>query len=206
MRFALGLAPSGSGSGIATYVRNSRAVLQFPSALFSDPGGRGWRSLMWSESDRAYLVESEFQRGEDVLHVGWSLDRSGAPMPSFTRTQIASCASASSATETVRAWVLALGRHDAARILDCFATDKLVVDGTSFAPGAAELPTATVERIGAPVPIAGRAWVDVSWTFDRDPGAAWTQGQRGFVFYLVGLEDGRYRIFDGGTGAYGPPP
>lgn len=206
MRFGLGVTPLGAGSGVGTIVRNSRAVLQFPSGLFSDPGGRGWRSLSWSESGYKYLIESEVQRGEDVLHVGWSLDRAGAPAAPYARTAIGSCASASSPEETVRAWVAALGRHDPDRILDCFAMDNLTVNGTSFAPGSADLPTALVDRVGSPVAMAGRSWVGVTWTFDRDPGSAWVQGQHGFLFYLVGLDDGRYRIFEGGTGAYGPPP
>ncbi len=207
LRFSLGGTPLGGGSGVGTRVRGASAELRFPSDLFNTPGGPGWRSLSWQESGRTYAVESKILTGEDVLHAGWFLDRAGSPAPKYpyTRVRVGACASATAPEDTARAFVLAFGRHDPDLVLDCFAMDYIGAFGPGFAAGDAELPTATIDRVAPMGPIGGRVYVAASWTFDREP-IGWVQGQHGFQFFMVGLEDGRYRIFEGGTGAYGPPP
>lgn len=205
LRFAAGVSTETLGSSIGTRVRGVGASISFPTSLFTSPAPRVLRRLGWREGGIGYVIESEVLTGDTVLHVGWSLDRTGVPHP-ITRTKIGSCASATSPEETVRNWVLALGRHSEETILDCFA-DDYYVDGSGFAAFSADtLPTATVDRVGPTSPIGGRMWIGVSWTFASDPGPLYPQGQRASLNYIVGLDGDRYRIFEGGTGAYAPPP
>ena len=205
LRFAAGVATDTLGSGLGTRVRGVGATLTFPTSLFSSPAPRVLRRLAWREAGVGYAIESEVLTGDTLLHVGWSLDRTGVPHP-VTRTNIGSCASASSPEATVRNWVLALGRHSPDTLIDCFADDYFA-DGTAFLSGAADrLPTATVDRVGPTSPIGGRMWVAVSWTFTSDPGDRYAQGQHASLNYIVGLDGDRFRIFEGGTGAYAPPP
>ena len=205
LRFASGVSTDTLGSSIGTRVRGVRATITFPSSLFASPAPRVLRRVAWREGGIGYVIESEVLTGETLLHVAWSLDRTGVPRP-ITRTKIGSCASPTSPEETVRNWVLALGHHDEDTILDCFADDAYA-DGSGFAATEADtLPTAAVERIGPASPIGGRTWVAVSWAFTSDPGDRYAQGQHASLNYLVGLDGDRYRIFEGGTGAYAPPP
>ena len=206
LRFAGGVSTDSLGSSIGTRVRGVGASISFPTTLYQLPAGaRVLRRVAWHEGGTGYTIESEVLTGDTLLHVAWSLDRTGVPHP-FPRTAVGSCASATSPVDTVRNWVLALGRHSPDTILDCFADDS-ISDGILFADMQADqLPTATVDRLGPTSAIGGRVWVPVSWSFTSDPGDRYVQGQHASLNYIVGLEDGLYRIFEGGTGAYAPPP
>ncbi|HEY6958442.1 MAG TPA: hypothetical protein VI814_06450 [Candidatus Limnocylindria bacterium] len=205
LRFAAGVSTDTLGSSIGTRVRGVGASITFPTSIFTSPAPRVLRRLAWREGGTGYVIESEVLTGDTLLHVGWSLDRTGVAHP-IARTKIGSCASVASPQETVRNWVLALGHHSEDTIIDCFADDAYT-DGSGFAAMEADaLPTATVERVGPTSPIGGRTWVAVSWSFTSDPGDRYPQGQHASLNYIVGLDGDRYRIFEGGTGAYAPPP
>jgi len=50
-----------------------------------------------------------------------------------------------------------------------------------------------------------RRYVQGTWTFTHVP-ALWTQGSRASQFFQLGIEGGRWRIFEFGSAAYGSPP
>jgi hypothetical protein len=194
------------GSGIGTRVRGVGASLDFSTDLFTRPGGRGQRRLTWTEGRFGIALESEVVTGDALLHVGWSIDRAGAPparLPA-THQRPGSCASRNSATETVSALVGAIGEHDRELVRDCFSLD-LIGDSDGWANWA-DLPTAVIDSMAAAGTVGGRPWIRVTWQFTRDPGNLWTQGQRSGQFLMLGLEDGYYRVFEYATAPYGPPP
>jgi hypothetical protein len=201
--FGLGPGPAVTGSGIGTLVRNATAVLSFDSGLFSDPRGRGERQVRWTESGRVLRIESEIYSGDDLLHIAWSLDRTGAPPPPhpYTRSKIGACANAGGTPEdTVRGYVRLLSSRDVDAIADCFALERW----GQFGGLRPELPATSDFLITGRGEVGGRTVLGASWKFASDPGGAWNPQPH--MFFTIGLEDGRWRIFETGTAAYGSPP
>jgi len=190
--------PPGGGSGIGTRVRRSPAVLSFPSSLFTDPAQPLPRVVKWTESGRTLWITSATFTGADLLHVAWSLDETSAPAPGYVRVKDGTCASTSDPQETVDRLMALIGSGDPDAVLDCFALD------VGFANWAM-LPTTTDRMSRTLGEIGGRVYVSASWRFTSEP-VGWTQGSYGSQFLQVGLEGGRWRVFEGGTAAYGSPP
>lgn len=190
--------PPAGGSGLGTKVRRSPAALTFPSSLFTDPAQPLARTVKWTESGRALWISSSSFPGGDLLHVAWSLDEATAPAPRYVRVKEGACASTTDPQETVDHLMALIGSGDQDAVLDCFALD------VGFANWAT-LPT-TIDRTSRKLgEVGGRVYVAASWRFTREP-VDWTQGSFGSQFFMVGLEDGRWRVFEGGTAAYGSPP
>lgn len=202
--FALGPATEVTGSGIGTLVRNSSATLTFPSQLFNDPGGRGDRRVRWTEQARVMRIDTAVYTGDDLLHIAWSLDRTGLPASPYpyVRTKVGACAKQSATPEdTVRTYIELLSSGDADALADCTALERL---GSSLGRQQPALPRAldiAVRRVGE---VGGRPQVVGSWTFVSEPGGPWSP--KPTLFFTMGLEEGRWRIFESGTAAYGPPP
>src|SRR5439155_7527883 len=92
--FALGPASDIPGSALGTRVRNSPAVLSFPSSLWSQPTKPAPHRIRWQEDRYVLSIESADFTGEDLLHIAWSLDHTGAPAPKkpYTRVKPGVCA------------------------------------------------------------------------------------------------------------------
>ncbi|MEA2660992.1 MAG: hypothetical protein QOH08_564 [Chloroflexota bacterium] len=191
--------PSGQ-SGLGTRVRRSAAVLSFPSSLFTDPSGPALRIVRWQEGGRVLWISSSTYPGGDLLRVAWELDPTGAPTPPSARVREGACASSAKPEDTVDRLMALIGAGDTDAVLDCFAQD------VGFANWAT-LPM-TADRVSRRVgEVGGRVYVQGTWKFVSEPaGGAWTQGSSGSQFFQLGLESGRWRVFEGGTAAYGSPP
>jgi len=187
-------------SGVGTLVRRSRAELNFSSDLFNAPRGTpGLRVVSWIEGDYGLRIESETISGDDLLHIAWSLDQTGAPGPGpATRVKPGACADATAPEATLRRLVTLTGSHDADALADCFAFQ-------GGAPGVwAELPSATLDSLRQVQGSGGRLQLQAQWTFSSNPGGAWNQRQS--MFFMVGREDGLWRIFDATTAPFPTPP
>jgi hypothetical protein len=201
------LGPAGdvTGSGIGTRVRNRPAVLSFDSNLWSDASKPSLRRVRWTEGPYVLRLDAERFTGEDLLHVAWSLDRTGAPAPKnpYTRVKPGACAASGAAPEdTVRRLLAFVGVGDRDSVMDCFSLELL---GEYPGYGAwADLPRAGAVKLSPPSAIAGRFVVGASWSFAMDPGGAWSQQPH--HFFTLGLEDGSWRIYEMGTAAISPPP
>lgn len=95
------------------------------------------------------------------------------------------------------------GSKDRDALLDCIALDRIVSVGTGAANGA-DLPTTSGVTIQKRSEIAGRILVMATWTFSSDPGGP--SGRTPTQFFLLGLEEGAWRIYDVGTAPFGTPP
>lgn len=203
--FALGPESDIPGSGIGTRVRNTRAVLSFSTSLFSDPTTPAPRRVRWQEGPYVLRIESDRFTGEDLLHIAWSLDRTGAPAPKnlYTRVMPGVCAAKGAAPEeTVRRLLSSVGGADRDAVLDCFSLELL---GDYPEYGAwAQLPRASDLKLQPSSQTGGRFVVPASWTFTSDPGGAW--GRQAFQVFALGLEDGSWRVFETATGWYASPP
>jgi len=169
-------------------VRRSPAVLDFPSDLFSNPGASGLRVVSWTEGAYALRIESQTISGDDLLHIAWSLDQTGAPGAPATRAKPGVCADSASAEGTIRRLVALLGKNDPDAVADCFASEAI-----GFAGPWAALPAASIDSVAAIQGAGGRQQLQVSWTFASDPGGAWSV--RSTRFFLIGRESGAWRIF-----------
>jgi hypothetical protein len=202
----LGDQPNVTGSGYGTRVRGVPAVLSFPSSLFNDPTAPAPRRVRWVEGPHVLTIDTMTYSGDDLLHIAWYLDPTGAPPPKtpFTRTAPGACA-AKGATpeETVRMLISRTGRGPADAIVDCFSDAYVGEGGTRIGSMWASLPTATLDRITSGE-VGGRPVIGASWTFASDPGGAWNQRQT--MFFTLGPEDGGWRIHETGTAAIAPPP
>jgi hypothetical protein len=202
--FALGPATDIPGSGIGTRVRNSPAVLSFPSSL-SDPAQRAPRQIRWQEGRHVLRIETDRFTGEDLLHIAWSLDRTGEPAPKnpYTRVKPGVCAARGASPEdTVRRLLALVGSGDRDAVADCSSLELLGED-----PGYsdwADLPRASGIVLHAPRQIAGRVAIGADWTFVSDPGGAW--GRRAFQIFVLGQEDGAWRVYETATALGLPPP
>lgn len=202
---ALGPAPDIAGSGYGMRVRNSGAVLSFPTSLWSDLSTPALRRVRWVEGRYVLRIESERFTGEDLLHVAWSLDRTGAPASKnpYTRVKPGTCAARGAAPEeTVQRLLSLVGAGDRDAVLDCFSLE-LLGDYPGYG-GWADLPRASDVKMQPPSELGGRFVVSAGWTFASDPGGAW--GQQAHQFFTLGLEDGSWRVYETGTAAYAPPP
>lgn len=192
--------PPAGGSGVGTRVRRSPAALTFPPSLFTDPAQPLARVVKWTESGRTLWIASSTFTGGDLLRVAWSLDNATAPAPRYVRVKDGACASATDPQETVDHLIALIGSGDPDAVLDCFALDA------GFANWAT-LPTTTDRTSRKLGDIGGRVSVFAGWKFTSEPvPGSWTQGSSGSQFLMVGLEDGRWRVFEGGTAAYASPP
>ncbi len=198
IEFGMGNAPPAGGSGVGTRVRRSPAVLSFPSSLFTDPSAPLTRVVTWNESGRDLWISSATFPGGDLLHVAWALDETTAPAPKYVRVRDGACASTTDPQETADHLMALIGSGDPDAVLDCFALD------VGFANWAT-LPTTTDRMSRKLGEIGGRVYVGASWRFTSEP-VGWTQGSYGSQFLQVGLEGGRWRVFEGGTAAYASPP
>src|SRR5688572_9186209 len=200
--FALGPESNVPGSGIGTRVRNSPAVLSFETTLFSEPNKPASRRVRWQEGKHVLRIESDRFTGEDLLHIAWSLDRTGAPAPkiAYTRAKPGVCAAKGAApAETVRRLLAFVGAGDRDAVLDCFSLE-LLGDLPGYG-GWADLPRTSDATVPAPTDLAGRVWIPATWKFANDPGGAW--GQQAFQVFLLGLEDGSWRVYETATAMYG---
>jgi hypothetical protein len=158
--------------------------------------------------DRYVLrIDSDRFTGEDLLHVAWSLDRTGAPAPknAYTRAKSGACAARGAVPEaTVRRLLGFIGRGDRDAVVDCFSLEFLGETPYPGIGGWADLPSASDFNLWPSSELAGRIVVHAGWTFASDPGGAW--GQQASHFFVLGPEDGSWRIYEIGTAMYGPPP
>lgn len=199
----LGMGGAGPGqtsgqSGLGTRVRRSSAVLSFPSSLSFDPSGPALRVIRWQEAGRVLWVSSSTFPGGDLLRVAWELDLASAPAALYHRVRDGACASTTKPEDTIDRLMALIGSADEDAVLDCFALD------VGFANWAA-LPTTTdrAQRTGGFV--GGRVYIQGTWTFTSEP-VFWTQGSRASQFFQLGIDGGRWRVFEVGTAAYGSPP
>jgi len=201
IEFGMGGAGPGQTSGqsaIGTRVRRSSAVLSFPSSLFFDPSGPALRVVQWQEAGRVLWVSSSTFSGGDLLRVAWELDQSTAPAPLYIRVRDGACASTSTPEDTIDRLMALIGSRDQDGVLDCFALDM------GFANWAT-LPTTTDRARRSVGAVGGRVYVQGTWSFTSEP-VLWTQGSKASQFFQLGLEGGRWRVFEVGTAAYGSPP
>jgi hypothetical protein len=190
-------------SGVGIHVRRSGATLNLPQSVFRDPAEPALRRVQWREGDQGLRIESELLRSNDLEQIAWSLDLSTAPPPPFPYLGIRSgvCA-ASTAEETIRRYV-ALAGNGSGDATDCYAREVIERSGSGFSNWATQ-PSATMTQLERRPDVGGRAQVIASWTHVSDPGGP--AGQHPTFFFLLGLEEGAYRIFDTATAPLGPHP
>jgi hypothetical protein len=183
-------------SGIGTRVRRSAAVLSFPQSLWSYPTAPAPRVIRWQEAGRDLWVSSSEFTGGDLLRIAWELDLATAPAPPFARVSEGACASTTRPEDPIERLMVLIGSGDADAVMDCFAIGG---GGWATQPKAIDRAQRRVAEIG------GRVWVLGSWTFASPP-AGWTQGAGGTQFFQLGIDGGRWRVFETATAAYGSPP
>ena len=199
----LGMGGAGPGqtsgqSALGTRVRRSSAVLSFPSSLFFDPSGPALRVIQWQEAGRVLWISSSTFPGGDLLRVAWELDLATAPAALYHRVRDGACASTTKPEDTIDRLMALIGSEDVDAVLDCFALD------VGFANWAA-LPTTTDRTRRNVGEVGGRVYVQGTWTFTSEP-VLWTQGSTASQFFQLGLEGGRWRVFEVGTAGYDSPP
>lgn len=204
IRFALGpqpAIPSDGRSAMGASFRRSWGTLSFPSDLFAQPGASGLRILSWTEGAYSLRIETSTLSGNDLLHVGWSLDLSGAPTPSpeTARAAAGTCADGASPETTVRRLVGLIGAQDPIALAECFA-----IGATGFAGPWAAGPRATFEAVDSVGPVGGRIQLRVEWLFASNPGGPANIEPVNFV--ILGQEDGFWRVFDVNTAPLPTPP
>jgi hypothetical protein len=190
--------PPDGGSGLGTRVRRSAATLTFPTSLYADPLTPATRVVKWQEAGRVLWISSSTFSGGDLLRIAWELDLGSAPAARYRRVKDGVCASTSTPEDTIDKLMSLVGSGDADAVLDCFALD------VGFANWATE-PTTTDRTRRALGEVGGRVYVQAAWTFTSAP-AFWTQGSKASQFFQLGLEGGRWRVFEVGSAAYGSPP
>jgi hypothetical protein len=194
-------------SGVGTRVRGVSAALTFSGALWTDRAAPAPRVVRWEEGGYVLRIESDRFTGDDLLHVAWYLDESGKPQPAnpYTRSKAGACAKAGATPEdSVRNLLALSGGGDRDAVLDCYAMDQIAEYGPASTSSWATLPRAGNIAIRQTEEIAGRVEVAASWTFASDPGGAW--GPSPGRFFLVGPDDGRWRIFASGSAPFGHNP
>ena len=194
-------------SGVGTEVRGVGAGLFFSGVLWNDRTAVAPRVVRWEEGRHVLRIESDRFTGDDLLHVAWYLDQSGKPPPAnpYTRNKAGSCAKQDAAPEdTVLGLLTLTGRRDRDAVLDCFAMDVIGESGPPSVGNWSSLPTVRSVTIHGAEEIAGRVQITVSWAFAADPGGAW--GSSPTRFFLLGPEDGRWRIHATGSMGMGHNP
>jgi hypothetical protein len=199
----IGLGPETDvgSSKIGTRVRNSPAVLSFGTMESSGP----WKRIRWRENGYDLRIDTDRFSGDDLLHVAWSLDRTGAPAPKspYTRVKPGVCAARGAAPEdTVRRLLAFVGGGDRDAVMDCFSLE-LLGDLPGY-QGWADLPRTSDVKLQPSSELGGRIVVGAGWSFASDPGGAW--GRQGFQIFVLGVEDGSWRVYETATAMYAPPP
>ena len=199
VRFGLGpLPPLGPApvSALGIRVRGVPAAFEF---LYSDLSRT---RIAWRENAADLAIEGGEIRGDDLLQIAWALAPSTLPAP---RARVGSCAPDRAEPDAVIRRLFELAQSgDAAAVADCWSRDRVADDTGAFAAWSNLGPTSELEIRYGPR-LATRYWVLVTFTFARDPSAF--QGPRKSLFYLVGAEEGRWRIFESATAiALAPPP
>ncbi|OLC53623.1 MAG: hypothetical protein AUH85_13820 [Chloroflexi bacterium 13_1_40CM_4_68_4] len=203
--FALGPADPIPGSGIGTVVRGQDASLSFPSTVFADPTRPAMRRVRWSEGPNVLSITSDVFSGDDLLRIAWNLDPFSAPPAAHAFSRTTGACTAAAPDDTVRLLVSLIGRSKPEAIADCFSDEFLGRSGMGVMSGWADLPTAMLDSIIAPPQsVGGRPMLLVIWTFASDPGGAWNQRQT--MFFSLGLDHDRWRIYALGTAPLGPLP
>lgn len=193
-------APARGGSGMGSIVvRRSPATLEFPVELYANPRADGQRFVSWTEGSYSLHIESQTISGDDLLRIAWSLDQTGAPGAPAVRAKPGACADAGAAEETIRRLVSLIGRRDRDALADCFASEAV-----GLADSWNSLPSATLDSIVPIHGVGGRRQLQVNWTFASDPGGPWNL-HAGYSF-LMGREDGLWRVFGVGSASFGTPP
>ena len=194
-------------SGVGTEVRGVGAGLFFSGVLWNDRTAVAPRVVRWEEGPHVLRIESDRFTGDDLLHVAWYLDQSGKPAPAhaYVRRKVGSCAKQDGAPEDTVLGLLALtGRGDRDAVLDCFVMDTIGASGPSTVGNWAGLPTTNSVKLDSTEEISGRVQVTVTWSFAVDPGGAW--GPTASRAFMLGPEDGRWRIYDLASMGYGHNP
>jgi hypothetical protein len=203
---ALGPISEVPGSGYGTRVRGVPATLTFSISLWTDPTPAP-RRVRWVEGGRVFSISSERFTGDDLLHIAWSLDPAGVPGPKFARSATGACAGVAP-EETTRHLVELIGTSQADAIVDCFPDEYVgatpAVSAAAFAGAWTGLPRGTVDSVQQVGTIGGRSVVQANWTFASEPGLAWNLHQT--MFFTLGVDLGRWRIHEMGTGAVASPP
>jgi hypothetical protein len=205
---ALGPTPdvrSGEDSAIGTRVRNSNAALIYIGGWPATPGAHVLRKVRWVEGNYVLRIESERFTGDDLLRVAWSLDRTDAPAPKtpYTRVKPGVCAARGAAPEeTVRRLIAFVGSGDRDAVLDCFSLELLGESPGYY--GWADLPLASDVKLEPSQGTAGRVVIGAGWRFASNPGGAWAQ--QAHHFFLLGLEDESWRVYETATAWYSSLP
>jgi hypothetical protein len=192
-------------SAIGTRVRNSSAAMLYVGGWPASSDAVVTRKVRWVEGNHVMRIESDRFSGDDLLHVAWSLDPTGAPPPKnpHTRAKPGVCAPRGGAPEqTVRSLIGLIGSGDRDAVLDCFALELLGEYPGYY--GWADLPRASDVKLQPSWDLGGRIVVGAGWLFTGDPGGAW--GQQAHQFFTLGLEDGSWRVYETATAAFRPPP
>ena len=188
-------------SAIGTRVRNSNAALIYVGGWPATPGAHVLRRARWVEGNYVLRIESERFTGDDLLRVAWSLDRTGAPAPKtpYTRVKPGVCAARGAAPEdTVRRLIAFVGSGDRDAVLDCFSLELLGESPGYY--GWADLPLASDLKLEPSQGTGGRVVIGAGWQFASNPGGAWAQ--HAHHFFLLGLEDGSWRVYETATAWY----
>jgi hypothetical protein len=197
---ALGQETDIGGSKIGTRVRNSSAVLSFGSSSSTGP----FKRIRWRENGYDLRIDTDFS-GDDLLHVAWSLDRAGAPAPKnpYVRVKPGVCAARGAAPEeTIRRLIGFIGSGDRDAVLDCFSLELLGDEPGYY--GWADLPRASDPKLEPSRESGGRVVIGAGWLFATNPGLAWTQ--QAHQFFVLGLEDGSWRVYETATAWYSTLP
>ena len=206
---SLGLGPApdvrSGDSAIGTRVRNSGAALIYVGGWPATSGAAVARKVRWVEGNYVLRIESERFSGDDLLHVAWSLDRTRAPAlrNPYTRVTPGVCAAQGAAPEeTVRRLISFVGGGNRDAVMDCFALE-LLGEYPGYG-GWSELPRASDITLVRRAETGGRVVVSAGWRFATDPGGAW--GQQAHQFFVLGLEDGNWRVYETATAWFSSLP
>ena len=202
--FMLGPADMIPGSGMGTVVRGQDATLTFPSSVFSDPTKPATRRVRWLEGPNVLSITSDSFSGDDLLRIAWNLDPFSAPPPKNTFSRTPDACGATGPEASMRTFVSLIGRHNAEAIADCFSAEYLGRSGMGTVKMWADLPVAALDAVMTRTPVGGRPVLQLGWTFASDPGGAWNQKQT--MFFTLGLDADRFRIYEIGTAGGGPVP
>ncbi len=199
LTFALGALPSLEPAPVSGYgirVRSAKAKLEWPALSPT------WMRVAWREGGADFALETRTMNSDDLLHVAWSLRRD----PVLARPRDGACAPDDAPPDAVVRTLFALSAGGAAdAVADCWARERLADPDAqdsfarwgTFGP-TTELMVRYVDRVG------GRYWVSTTVTFKNDPYTLF--GPHKLIFYLVGVEESRWRIFDNGTAVPALPP
>ena len=186
-------------------VRGAQATLHLATRLFSDPALIGMRQMRWEEQRRTLTITSERIKGEDMLRIAWSLDRTTAPPNAYlsSHPQSGACASSTSAEGTVVRLLSLTGSGNRDALIDCYSSDAIAVGGLDVASWAG-LPATKDVAVSRGADVAGRTWVAATWRFTSAAGGPW--GEVNTRFFLLGREEGVWRIYEVGSAPFSTPP